>query len=507
MAATTLLLSPTTPSDYFRIISPTLSVPTDPQISTPVGLLACQRDPLLRTLETTVVTAYVSQPPPPQASAGKKTKKAVLAPDLPNEPLLHVLLHDTVIFPEGGGQPTDTGIIETTADGKAWEVVQAKRHGGHAVHYVKLPTGVDADAGLLAFQPGAKVTVSLGDNGYERRYDHMSMHTSQHLLSALLETRLNLPTLSWSLTSYPSPCYVEVPRGMTQEEIASIQAEANRLVFEGRKVHVEVEELDVAQEQAKPVQKLESGRAVGKGLPEDYTGGVKRVVIIDGVDKNPCCGTHLPTIHNLQLFLVPHTEALARSSTTTARLYFLCGPRLIAHLTSTHTLLASTAAIMSCGPPLVPERVSQVVDERKKAEKRVSDTEQELAEHIARDLATKISTSEGSPFKFHLHRTDDTSNALGFLSSIAFALTAAAEPSRPYVVVLSSSPTTQTASSVSTVLVLGTTDSSVKAAGDGLKSKLGVKGGGKGPRWSGKFTGVWKAGKEDVVVQEVLDSI
>jgi misacylated tRNA(Ala) deacylase len=113
------------------------------------------------------------------------------------------------------------------------------------------------------------------------------MHTSQHLLSAILETRLNLPTLSWSLTSYPSPCYIEVPRGMTQDEILSIQTEANNLVFEGRKVHVEVEELDSADEQSKITPKLESGRSVGKGLPEDYTGGVKRVVVIQGVDRNP----------------------------------------------------------------------------------------------------------------------------------------------------------------------------------------------------------------------------
>lgn len=112
------------------------------------------------------------------------------------------------------------------------------------------------------------------------------MHTSQHLLSALLETKLNLPTLSWSLTGYPSPCYIEVPRGMTLEEITLIQIEANRLVFEGRRVHVEVEELDSGQERAVP--KLESGRSVGKALPDDYTGGVKRVVVIDGVDRNPC---------------------------------------------------------------------------------------------------------------------------------------------------------------------------------------------------------------------------
>lgn len=121
----------------------------------------------------------------------------------------------------------------------------------------------------------------------------MSMHTSQHMLSALLETRLDLPTLSWSLTSFPSPCYIEVPRGMTLEEIASIQAEANKLVFEGRRVHVEVEELDPVEHQTTVAPKLESGRSVGKALPEDYTGGVKRVVVIDGVDRNPYAIPHL----------------------------------------------------------------------------------------------------------------------------------------------------------------------------------------------------------------------
>jgi misacylated tRNA(Ala) deacylase len=104
----------------------------------------------------------------------------------------------------------------------------------------------------------------------------MTLHTSQHLLSALLETRLQLPTLSWSLTTYPAPCYVEIPRGMTVEEISIIQEEANRLVVEGRRIHVEVEQLDPKTK--KPVEKLESGRAVGKGLPEDYTVSFKHLL-------------------------------------------------------------------------------------------------------------------------------------------------------------------------------------------------------------------------------------
>jgi len=113
----------------------------------------------------------------------------------------------------------------------------------------------------------------------------MTLHTSQHLLSAILEQRLQLPTLSWSLTAYPSPCYVEIPRGLTTEEVSLIQNEANVLVFEGRRVYVEVEELHA--DNIPGVAKPENGRSTGKALPSDYTGGVKRTVVIDGVDRNP----------------------------------------------------------------------------------------------------------------------------------------------------------------------------------------------------------------------------
>lgn len=113
----------------------------------------------------------------------------------------------------------------------------------------------------------------------------MTLHTSQHLLSAILEQRLQLPTLSWSLTAHPSPCYIEIPRGLTPEEITLIQDEANTLVFEGRSVHIEVEELHA--DNVPGVARLENGRTAGKALPSDYTGGVKRTVVIDGVDRNP----------------------------------------------------------------------------------------------------------------------------------------------------------------------------------------------------------------------------
>lgn len=50
------------------------------------------------------------------------------------------------------------------------------------------------------------------------------------------------------------------------------------MVFEGRKVYVEVEELDDT------IKAQYNGPSVG--IPTDYTGGVKRTVVIDGVDRS-----------------------------------------------------------------------------------------------------------------------------------------------------------------------------------------------------------------------------
>ncbi|KAK7061679.1 putative alanyl-tRNA editing protein alaX [Favolaschia claudopus] len=469
--------------------------------STPVGVLACQRSPLLRQLDAIVVSSVLSTPPP----LAKGAKKVVIAPTIPKGAIcLEVCLNDTVIFPEGGGQPSDIGII-TTQDGTVWNVLQAKRQGGQAIHYVHIADG-NIDRALQIFCAGAQVKVELDQAGFDRRYDHMTLHTSQHLLSALLETRLNLPTLSWSMTS-AGPCYVEIPRGMSLEEISSIQAEANRLVFEGRKIHVEVEELDA--KARKPVEKTETGRAIGKGLPEDYTGGVNRVVVIDGVDRNPCCGTHLPSLNNLQLFILPQTDALSRSSTTVARLNFLAGPRLISHLASTHSHLVSTSAILSCGTPQVPDRVKLVVDDRRSATKRVEDVELELGKYIATDLIQSLGNT-GELFKKHVHRTDDSATALSFLTAISSAFSdemAKLQSQTPYLIVLTSSPSAHSSTNTNVVFVFGSEDKRVKEVGDALKVKLAVKGGGKGVKWSGKFTGLWKNGKEDVLVEEILDCV
>lgn len=83
--------------------------------------------------------------------------------------MLELSLHDTPLFPEGGGQPSDIGQI-IASNGDAYDVTQVNRVGGQAIHYVRVK---NAESDLLAFPIGGKVTVRLGQDGFNRRYDHV----------------------------------------------------------------------------------------------------------------------------------------------------------------------------------------------------------------------------------------------------------------------------------------------------------------------------------------------
>ena len=185
MTATAIVLSPvTSPGDYHRIVSPTLVIPTNLSrsliMSTSVRcyniiqnrtyvLRETLGNPLLHRLNTFVVDAF-----PLQADAPQKLPRKGAKVPRSDGVVLQVILHDTIIFPEGGGQPSDIGYI-SVGSGTTLEVFEAKRVGGHAVHYVRFPTLDELQETRHLLPASANVVVTLGDNGYRRRLDHVSV--------------------------------------------------------------------------------------------------------------------------------------------------------------------------------------------------------------------------------------------------------------------------------------------------------------------------------------------
>merc|ERR1712000_486462 len=137
---------------------------------------------------------------------------------IPKEASHEVELEDSILFCEGGGQPSDKGKINTTD-----------------VLYVGRDTNGSLDV-------GSDVHVVLD---WERRYDHMQQHSGQHLLSALGEQHFGWDTTSWWLGETLcnvefNPTKKEFPINSTN--LLKLESMVNDIIRENRTVQARIVE-------------------------------------------------------------------------------------------------------------------------------------------------------------------------------------------------------------------------------------------------------------------------
>ena len=87
-----------------------------------------------------------------------------------------VVLDRTVLYPGGGGQPADRGVLRS-ADGRSWVVVSARKVGDDIVHELE-PGATPPEAGAAG--------VYEVDLDWERRYRLMRTHTALHALCGVV---------------------------------------------------------------------------------------------------------------------------------------------------------------------------------------------------------------------------------------------------------------------------------------------------------------------------------
>ena len=102
-----------------------------------------------------------------------------------------IALDGTVFYPEGGGQPADTGTL-TLADGTVLHVLDVHESEGVLWHTVDaLPAGA---------VEGAVVAEAID---WEGRFDRMQQHTGEHILSGILHQIFGAENVG--LITYPTP--------------------------------------------------------------------------------------------------------------------------------------------------------------------------------------------------------------------------------------------------------------------------------------------------------------
>jgi Ser-tRNA(Ala) deacylase AlaX len=196
-----------------------------------------------------------------------------------------VALAATLFYPTGGGQPGDSGYL-VLPDGVQVRVTGTVRDAeqrGIIWHQI------EGDA--AQFVPGMAVD---GQLDWQRRYQHMKMHTCLHLLCAVLPA----PVTGCNIGDEKGRVDFDLPEMTLDKE--SISAALNALIVAAHEVKTRA----IPGEDYAQALKITRSQDVA---PPVFNGAV-RVVEVVGVESQPCGGTHVNNTSEIGQVVVDKIE-------------------------------------------------------------------------------------------------------------------------------------------------------------------------------------------------------
>ncbi|HEY4128242.1 MAG TPA: alanyl-tRNA editing protein, partial [Gammaproteobacteria bacterium] len=194
-----------------------------------------------------------------------------------------VVLDRTLFYPEGGGQPGDTGLL-TLPDGRALRITDTRKGEvpGSVAHVL--------DDVAFEFTPGTRLA---GRIDWDRRHRLMRMHTCLHLLSAIIIA----PVTGGAVGDGYGRLDFDLPESPDQ---ADVQEKLKALIQQDASVSfrwITDAELDAQPELVKTLS-VQPPRGTGK----------VRLVQVEGIDLQPCGGTHVARIGEIGEVLITKVE-------------------------------------------------------------------------------------------------------------------------------------------------------------------------------------------------------
>ncbi|XP_031632208.1 alanyl-tRNA editing protein Aarsd1-B isoform X2 [Contarinia nasturtii] len=383
----------------------------------------------------------------------------------------NVVLEDTILFPEGGGQPCDFGFMNDKP------IIDVQRKGIEAHHFV-----CDSETQSPPFNVGDIVKCKID---WKRRHDHMQQHSGQHLLSAILEREYNVATKSWWLGTELSFIEIDPKINLTAAQIANIENICNELIATSTPVSVHTltdkNEADIP---------AEITRAT-KGLPKDHVGDI-RIIEIEGIDANMCCGTHVSNLAQLQCIKLLNLE----KNKNRQFLNFLVGKRVLKRLQECIDREYEFNTILKGGPQWHIELVKKIQINQKQNQKALSLCLKELAVHEA----ARLKLINPQPKWYSLHRKDgiDTDFISTFLKNVPEIKNASNGLSLLFL-------TSAEESGERGNMILYGDENVVADLGDKLCEVLNGKGRGKGQRFQAKVNNLFKISACEKLIDEYFN--
>ena len=273
-----------------------------------------------------------------------------------------LVLDRTLFFPEEGGQTPDRGEIwirneaedspladkdyeakavsgsDAGCSGIRAEVVDVQMRGDEIVHTVVV-VGMG--------EPPLRIH---GRIDWSHRYDNMQQHTGEHIFSGLVNSRFGYDNVGFHLSD--NEVTMDYNGMLTDEDVAELETEANRIIRAGAGVFAEYPPADVL-------------AGLSYRSKKELSGAV-RIVTIRGnnniIDICACCAPHVKNTGEIGLFKVVSRQNYKKG----VRLSIVCGSRAIALFQKEHLLLQNLAGSLTTSVENIPDRLEKFRDENGK---------------------------------------------------------------------------------------------------------------------------------------------
>lgn len=166
-----------------------------------------------------------------------------------------VILDKTAFFPEGGGQPGDTGFIGTS------EVIDTVESGEDVVHICKEAVSGEVECRL----------------DFEKRFSNMQEHTGEHIFSGIIHSICSCDNVGFHMGEHSVT--VDFNCAVTKQQLDEAERLSNEAIYK----NIPVESIYPTDDEL---------------CNYDYRSkkeikGQVRLTRIEGVDLCACCGTHV----------------------------------------------------------------------------------------------------------------------------------------------------------------------------------------------------------------------
>lgn len=265
-----------------------------------------------------------------------------------------VILDQTAFYPEGGGQPTDTGRINGV------QVLEVHEKNGTVIHFLEAPLTV-----------GAFV---VGEIDWERRFIHMQEHSGEHLVSGLIHERFGYDNVGFHMGT--EEITIDFNGLIEWDELMEIERKANAIIWENREIYADFP----------PKEEL---AALDYRSKKELTGDV-RIVKIPGGDVCACCGTHVK--YTGEIGFVKFLSMIHYKGGV--RITLLCGKRAVDDYEKKREEAQKISMLLSAKPTEISLAVEKMKGELSRLQEKLSECYRGMIE----EKVAKLNVENGSVY-------------------------------------------------------------------------------------------------------------